>query len=366
MKILNFYIGRSLLATSAIAIAVLTFVMLGGNVMKKVMDLVARGMPLRLVGTFMLYLLPVMLSYTIPLAVLCAAVLVFSRLSADREITAMRASGVSLWQIIAPGLLLSVAMSACCLFIHLSLGPRCRYRADRLKRSEGLTNPAAFLNPGIVELPGTVLYIGSRDGNELKDISIYGYDEEGVTRDITAREGTIRVHPEDEVLELELRHATIGTVESEQDPGEPLQLRRLAGARCTFTIQYGEALNRRPVTRKTKHMDMAGLFGAIRVYAKKGIETTPLYVELHKRMSMALSPVAFLLIGIPFGIRTRRTETSVGLVVSLVLALFFYVFLVLADTVKYEPGAHPELLVWLPNLVYQVGGVIAVYALARR
>jgi len=364
MKTLNLYIARQLFVSTAIGVAVLTFVFLSGNLIK-VFDLVARGLPPGAVARFILYLLPVALGFTIPLAVLCATVLVFSRLSADNEITAMRALGVGLWEITAPGLLLSATLSGLCLFLLIAVKPRFLYRAYLLQKQEGSRNPEVFLSPGIVELPGYIMYIGKRDGKTLRDLNVYVLDEKGrVAQDITAREGVIRVDEERQILQLALSRAVICAVEHR--PDGTMRLRRVAGESCTISLDYGSAFNRKPVTRRVKYMTLGSLLACIQIYAARGVPTTPLYVELHTRLSMGLSPLAFLLMGIPFGIRTRRSETAVGLALSLVLGLLFYVFIVLADTLKTEPAYHPELLVWVPNVLYQIGGLIGLHRLARQ
>ena len=366
MRILNLYIAKNLLLTTVIAIGVLTFVMLSGNLMK-VFDLMARGLPPAVVGRFLLYLMPVMLKFTIPLAVLCASVLVFSRLSADNEVTALRASGVSLWQIISPALLLSMILSAFCLFLQASLAPRCEYLADQLKRTEGARSSVAFLDAGVVKLPGYILYIGKRDGDRLEDVIIYVLDDDGkVVQDITARSGTVTVDEENQTVNLTFRKFNLNAVDPSAEEGVFRLHPPVAGEGFSIALDFGEALNRRFVTRRAKHMDVGAIFACIRVYAEHGWQITPLYVELHSRMSMALSPLAFLLLGIPCGIRTRRSETSIGLVVSFGLALCFYLFIVLADSLRYEPDHHAEYLVWIPNVLYQLGGLQALRVIARR
>jgi len=366
MRTLNWYITKSLLLTTAIAVGVLTFVMLSANLVRS-FELLARGVSPGTLAQLSLYLIPVTLKFTVPLGVLCSSVLVFSRLSADNEIMAMRASGISLWQIISPALLLSVVLCVICFYLQMDVAPRCLHRAVELKRSEGVRNPVALLEPGrFIELPGCVVYVGAREGGVLTDIHIYNLGPHGhVMQDIVAQSGRIQVDETARSMSLVLKKATIISADPAA-PGDPSRVHRLAGQDCELPLEYGASLDHRPLVRKTKYMDSGRLFSCIHIFTRHEQNTTPLYVELHARMSMALSPLAFLLIGIPFGIRTRRSETSIGLTVSLVLALFFYVFLVLAESLENQTGQHPELLVWLPNIIYQVGGLWALGRIAKR
>jgi len=187
-----------------------------------------------------------------------------------------------------------------------------------------------------------------------------------IRQDAWAAHGTITYDPAREQVELRLDQAIFGVVGEPSDTTRFHQVQRTQAQTITIPIPRQDVANRRRVTRKPKHLDLRGLLTTLEIHEQTGQPTTPLYLEMHKRMSLAFSPVGFILMGIPFGIRTRRSETSVGLVISLVLALVYYVFLALADGLKDEPALHPEVLVWIPNVLYQVGGIVALHRLVRR
>ncbi len=368
MRKLNLYIGRNLLFTTGMAIGVLTFVMVSANLLRA-FELVARGVPPWLLVKFILYVFPFVLQFVIPLSVVCSTVLVFSRLSADNEITAMRASGISLWQIISPGLILAFCLSVFCFYLQAEIGPESRYRVWLLRQGqgEGVGNPLGFIEAGrYVEFPGQILYVGERDGRKLSDIQLYMLDDRGqVSRDIMAERGTAEFDGDRRELVLRLENVTLGEINRDSDKAMD-SIRHTVTSGMVQRISYGSDADRRNVQRKPKHMSMRAIMGALYIYNKRGHDTTPLYVELHKRLSLAFSPIGFLLMGIPFGIRTRRSETSIGLVVSVGLAALFYVFLVLAESLVDRPSWHPEVLVWLPNVLYQVGGLVVLQRMTRR
>ncbi len=363
MKTLNWYIARDLFVNTLLAVAILTFVMVSGNLFR-VFDLVAKGISPVVFGEFMVLIVPETLRYTIPLSLLTATVLLFSRLSADNEITAMKASGVSLWQIISPALVFAVLLSALCFWLGTTVSPHCREKADMLMKSEAVRNPLALIEPGrfITEIPGYQIRVGVKDGDMLGDIHILVLDRKTgqLVRDVTARRGRVREREEDRVLELELEDATVANLVPAEDTAQGQEVDRAAMQRMTFAIPYGTKLDARPVAQKTKYLDLRSMLSRIYLETEAGSNVTPLYVDLHKRMAMALSPISFLLIGIPFAIRSRRSETSVGLLLSLLLGFGFYVFLVLTDSIKSQTGLHPEFLVWMPNVLYQAGGLWAL------
>lgn len=363
MRILQRHIAGQFLATAGLAAVVLLFILLSGNLMRA-FELFARGVPGGTILTFVAYLMPRLLTYTIPLAVLCGAVVMFSRLSADNEITAMRASGISLWQILAPCLWITLTLSAVCLVLHTWVSPICQERADRLRKGAVLSNAAALLEPGRqLTLPGYVLYVEEIDGDRLRHIQVYTLDDQGALReDIHARKGRL-FEDEDGGLTLQLQNAVIVQRNQSIDEGGG---ERIQTPELRLHIDADVFAGRARLFRDPSYLRLPDLFSAIDVLRERGRDVTSLYVELHTRLVLSMAPVAFLLVGIPFGIRTQRSETSIGMVVSLVLALVFYAFIVVADNLKSDPAAHPDLIVWAPAVIYQVGGLLGLHYIASR
>lgn len=348
---------------TGLAVAILTFVLLSGNLLQA-FELLARGVPASTLFAFVGYLAPVLLTYTIPLAVLSATVTVFSRLSADMEITAMRASGISLWQILSPCLMVTGVFVACCLLLHLWIAPACNEAADRLRHGTALTNPAAFIEPGRpVRMPGYILFVEELDGKRLRHVQVYSFDDEGhVQQDIQAPKGVLFEGEDGASLTLQLKNAGIVN----RADGAAGASNRIQTPEMELNVALGSKMKTGPLFRHPSYLQLPDLLSAIDVLRQRGRNVTPLFVELHTRFALSLSPLAFLLIGVPFGIRTQRSEASVGMVVSFFLALVFYAFIVLSDNLKSNPSVHPDLLVWIPVLLFQIGGLVGFHYIANR
>ena len=117
MRILRRYLTSGFLVTCGMALLVITFVMCVGLLIK-VTDLIARGVSWAPVLRILLFGLPQTLTYSIPISVLVGCLLVFGRLSADGEITAMKASGVSLWDVIRTPCVIAAWLSLLCAFLN--------------------------------------------------------------------------------------------------------------------------------------------------------------------------------------------------------------------------------------------------------
>jgi lipopolysaccharide export system permease protein len=97
-----------------------------------------------------------------------------------------------------------------------------------------------------------------------------------------------------------------------------------------------------------------------------GDRQTEAVVELNKRFSASLACAAFVLIAVPLGITTHRKETSVGFALSLVIAFTYFFFIIMADTFRNNPSAHPAVLIWIPNVLFFALGSYLFSRLAKR
>ena len=102
MKILRTYLLKELLWPFILSLAILIFIMLVGSLVNLFNLVINKGVSLSLVSTLILLLIPNILSYAIPLAILSATLLTIGRLSADNEIIAIRASGINLYKLCFP------------------------------------------------------------------------------------------------------------------------------------------------------------------------------------------------------------------------------------------------------------------------
>lgn len=367
MKILNWYVTKGFLITFGMAIGILTFGMTGAR-LARVLDVIANGVPITIFFEFLGYLMPVVLTFTIPWAIMAAVMLVFGRLSADSEITAMRACGISIMQVIAPIMLIVFAITGLCLYMQLELAPIALLKSRSLMRDAAINQPIAMFEPGRpLHYENMIIYIDDKVGKDmLKNVQIYVIDPKNrdkVDQDVTASEGFLEVDKEKQVLTIVLKNClTINKADREET--------RLASDELRFHFNYGKNMNYANLFRAAKYMSVKELIARIRM-AKRisprnlAMECS-LEAELNTRIAFALSPIAFLLLGLPLAIRTSRRETSVGLFLSVSLAGIFFLAIILCSSLTSFPMLFPQYLLWLPNIIFQTLGAIMTYRISQQ
>ena len=364
MRTLNLYVIKELLYILFAAIGILSFGMVGGNLLQ-VFQFISRGIPLGAAIEFVWYIIPSMLSFTIPWGILVSVLLLFGRMSANNEITAMRACGISIFQIISPLIILTFCLTVVCIYLQAYLGPVYLQKARDVTKYIGLTSPEALIVPGqpFSQIERMVLYIKNKNlKNEIKDIQIFTFDKErkNVEQDISAANGKIVVDRKTGLLTIVLYNYNI--ISYKGGGGSD----RILGKEFSITIDTAKELNRDSLVRKDDFLSFPDLFGRISLYRKLGIDTTDSEVSLNFRMAMALSPISFLLLGLPLAIRTSRKETSIGLFLSVILAGIYFFFLIGCQTMISNPKLYPQVLVWIPNVLYQLGGFYFLNKITRR
>ncbi len=362
MKTLNLYVAKAFLLTFSMAIGILTFAMLGAR-MIEIIDHIAQGIPVKHFFQFALYTMPIVLTFTVPWAILVSVILVFGRLSADSEITAMRACGVSILQIISPIMVMAFLMMLVCLYLQLNVGPPLLGESRRLISGAVIENPIAVFEPGRqVRFENNLIYIDDKiKNNEVKGVQIFTMDDKGLEydQDITADRGKFLVDKERQILTVELFDCMIRDRKSKPET-------RAFSEKVSFSFNYGQEFNKRDVFIKPKYMTMRDLFACIHLeQTQLGRKTTKLEVEMNQRIAFALSPIAFMLLGLPLAIRTSRRETSVGIFLSVVLAGLYFLSIIICESLTSYPFLRPQYLLWLPNLIYQVVGAYLIYRIVK-
>lgn len=355
MKILDRYIGFTVLFTTVFGVVVLSLVLVLGNVFKELLDLlINRDVPLESVLAFMLFVLPFSLTFTIPWGFLTALLLVFGRLSADNELIALRSNGVSIQRIAAPVFLLACCLTLICLIINIEIAPRAEQEMMKAIFKMATSKPASLFaaDEVITDFPDRRIYIGNKEDNTMENIFLFELDSDhNPLRIIHAQRGELTFDSENTQLLLRLFDANLEQRDAEEPQNLQKMQRNIVLEEGVFPISL-ESLYAEHSKGKRVSAHTLGELLELVASGELGDRSLRTHVEISRRFSTSLACVAFALIAIPLGITAHRRETSVGFALSLAIAFTYFFFIIMAETFSNDPRFFPVVLIWIPNVLF--------------
>jgi lipopolysaccharide export system permease protein len=385
VNLLDRYIFRSVLLTALAAVALFTFVLAAGNIIRDLMGPLLSGqLPIGSFIRLVLLLIPFVTYYALPLGMLTGVLLTLGRLSSDSEVTAMRAAGMSVVRIARPALILAVLGVLVGLRVNFESMPWARVQYHKELAIAVRTNPLSYIRPKtfIREFPGYVIYVGSKDegstdGKGLKDVWIWQLDSaKRVIRFVRAESGRVGYDEatNDFVISLNNTREEDHDQKAPESFAQPLLVStvgQIQDIRLSLARYFGSGT----VNQKLPWMTYREL-----IAEKARVEQEPLgkggerqrerdvlkvSLTIQDKINMAVAIFSFAFIGVPLGIKVSRRETSANLGVAVVLALAYYFLIVVVGWMDQHPEYHPDILLWVPNLVLLSLGALLLFRLDR-
>jgi lipopolysaccharide export system permease protein len=372
VNLLDRYIFKSVLTTCLGAVALFTFVLTLGNVIRDLLAHVLAGqLPAMTLVRLVWLWVPAMAIYALPMGLLTGVLLTLGRLSADSEITAMRAAGISLARIARPVLVIGALAAALALYINFESMPHARVQYEREFADALRANPISIIVPKtfIRTFRGSVIYVGEKQGSVLRDIWLWELDDERrVRRLIRAESGRIEYDEASNSLVPTLTNAKteernlVNPEDFSRSPKAP-SAEKVEEVRLPLERYFGHdgpRVKREWLTYDELQAERTRLAQEVPAPEKAKAareEEMKLAIVYHDKVNLALAVFSFALIGVPLGIRVSRRETSANLGLALSLVLSYYMLTVMVKWLDRHPEYRPDLLLWLPNLIFLVLGV---------
>jgi LPS export ABC transporter permease LptF/LPS export ABC transporter permease LptG len=365
MRILTRYILREITYHALIGAGVFTFVLFTQS-LARILELVVRNSaPLPSVAELFFFTVPGALTYTIPMGVLIGILIGLSRLAADSEVTAMRASGIGIWTFlrvvsifILAGWLLALANST-------YVAPMSQAALARLQSHLKGAQASFEVQPRVFYegFPKRVLYVQdvkSAEGAAIwKGVFIADTTNPAFPRITLAREG-ILVSEGPNILHLHL----VGGSIHETDPESPDDYQIKTFEETDFPIPVPQT--------DTKEQEPAPLVQMGTSELLKQSEGQKPYIkrwyliEFHRRFALPTACIVLGLVGIPLGLSAKRGGKSAGFVITIILVFAYYSVSLLGVSLAKQGKIPPGLGVWLADIVFLIGGCILIWRAERR
>ena len=358
---LSKYISQEVLAPMAISLAILSFVLLMGNLLKLTDLIINRGVPIRDIAMLFLYLLPSFFDITLGMAFLIGILIGFSRLSTDHEIVAMKAAGISLWRMTRPILIIALMTTVVLAGISFSAKPlgRKNFKAQvfqilQNRIGKGL-EPMVFFH----DFEGVVLFAREVEQNgQMRGIFLYDNRDPQITSTISAESGRLFSNQSAMTFSILLQN---GALHNHALSGKDTSYRVMNFANYDLNLSFADKSEGKAPRLNPKEMTFREIL--------TGTGSTPkqqrqMDVEFHKRLALCIVPLLFVLIGIPLGICSPRSGRMGGFSFSLVVFLADYLLSSFSETLCLEHWEMPLGVLWLPDLLFLLTGLLLYHAAA--
>ena len=359
------YILKEISIPTLLSLLIFTCVLLMGKIPRIAELIINKGVPAAKILQLFSYLLPTFFTITVPLSFLLGILLAFGRLSADSEFIALKASGISLYNLVKPVFILAIFFSLLTAWITISLEPasKAAFRSNLFQIAA--SSISIGVKPGVFndKFKGIVLHTrGMGEKNEIMQDVFISDEREGKTpATITAQHGRFISNQDQYSMTLRLSN---GSIHRQSTAGEKTTYQIISFTNYDINLDLGSQPGKRKKRRRVGgELSWAELNSEI---DKASSDKRRRYFQIEKygRIVVAFAPMVLLLVGVPLGLQSHRSGKGAGFTLALIIFLIYYVLLNLANTIA-EKGLLPAaIILWLPNLCFLIGGFWCLHSTA--
>lgn len=372
-RILSFYLLREVLLYAGLGLLVVGSILVTQNLIRRLDDLASVGLGAADSLAVLLCVVGMLIGYAIPIAFLFGLLVAVGRISADSEVTAMRALGVSFAQFAVPSLLLALLTSAATGVLLAEVEPLAR-RTLRAVVSEiaargGVIQAGNFNR--LDRTDGRLLFVEERsEQNQLTGVLISDRTDPTQPFTVVAERGRFSFDSKNATAHLQLEE---GDIHFESQDGEQDRYRRIAFANFDYAFDMSEVLGSGPSRLQPREMTTKRVREVIEHFDLHGRAPTDARVkekadyelQLHRRLALPFAPMLFALVGIPLGLRRSHGARSWGVLICVGLVFVYYSLLSFGSYLAEDHEFSAAIAMWMPNSVFAVIAIPLLYR-ARR
>ena len=363
MSILDRYVWKDLGPPFAIGVGVFTFFLFIDRIYQLTNLVITKNVPVHLVLSLLLFMLPPFLTLTLPLSLLVAVLLVGGRLAGDFEVTAIRAAGISPLRLFRPFVVFAALVTGLIMCLTLLVNPLAiggfqaqLFKILRARATTGIQERT--FNGGFGQI---VMYVEEIAPSQLalRGVLVSDEREPGRSRIILAREGRLLTDEAERRLTLRFIDGSI----NETDLADPRRFRYTSFRLYDMSLPLDSPLSTAAKDDKPeRQLALGALLTTAADLGREGQIVTPYYVEFHKRFALPVAALIFTLVGFPLGIRSQRGGRAVALTSSFLVVFSYYIVFNSLEGLALGRRLPVALAMWLPNLGFGLLGLWLIRA----
>ena len=358
MRLLDRYLARLLVTPTIFGIGVFSSIFLGSEILRVIRYVTEYGASWKTAGLLLCLALPQIMVWVLPMAVLLGVLMSLSQLSANSEINAMRAAGMSFYQLSRPAVIVGLIGMCLALVVSAYVLPKANLHSARIVAEEVKGTSLSMVQQNVIlrryerQRMTWFLYAAEFDGQAqvMYDVTIM---------DLADGKPQVTTYAKSVYWDEEQWYLNDAEVYY-HDPEEGISTIRFGQGRQPADIAF------RPtdIARSQKSPDEMTT-RELREYinilkSKAGYIDRKLLTEYHSRYATPAAALMFSLVGAPLGVQSHRSASSVGFGMSMAIILVYYVVMTFGIALGESGALHPFLGAWLPNLVLMVAAVVLI------
>ncbi len=377
MKIFSRYILSEVVQHAVIGASLFTFVIFMRDLARLLEIVVRNSAPLPSVAELFFLTLPVACTITIPMGLLVGILIGLSRLAADSEVTAMRASGLGAWTFVRIIAIFAVTTWLIALANSVWLAPMSSAALARLQNKLKSSQASFEVQPRVFyeDFKNMVLYVedvrSGSNASEWRGVFLADVSDPSAPRITLARNGLI-ISDGPDTIRMHLNQGSQQVVQ----PHNPDQYEISTFAHTDLPIALPPPNEAKQELVPTAEMSTAELWyrghhPEVDTGKQRNAQDTPtvrarwLLVEFHRRLALPTSCLVLALVGIPLGLSSKKGGKSMGFVLTITLVFLYYFVSLTGISLGRSGKIPPGVGVWGANFFFLVAGLILLYRVER-
>jgi lipopolysaccharide export system permease protein len=365
-KIINRYILKEIAIPFVMILFVLTFVLLMGRILQLMDLMVNKGIGFIDMAIFIILLMPSFLMFTIPISLLVAIMIGLGRLSGDNEITIMKASGISMYQLSRPVAAASVIAFIMTAVITLFLVPQGNYATKQHLYNVSKKQASIGIREKIFidDFDGLLIYAETipMDGAFMEGVLISDTRLTQEPTTIIARKAYLISDPKALTVTMRLENGSTHTVDAGLN-----NYRKMDFSNYDVNLDIRAALfdEKKLKEKSSGEMTVLELREKLLESELEKLRQREVAIELNKKLSIPMSCLIFGILGVPLGIRAHRSVKSRGISLGAIIVALYYMLQLGGEALVQTGKVSPPLGAWVPNLIFGLAGVILFVMTAK-
>ncbi len=365
-KILFSYLAKEILLYFFVLFLFFFFIFFVNQILLLAEDVLSKHVPFRDVVLLIFYSLPSIVATSMPFAALVGTLMAVGRMVSDREFLAACALGFSVRFLIFPVLIVGLCISVFSFITNDIFLPVGTIRFNRLRREIIASSPAVELESNSIKKnQNAVIVSGNISGNVMDKILVIDSGSSGERRVISAPETRIVESKNSEILvSLEMDNAFVFTFKKDNPQDYDvinsemmsynLLLRNIFGS-------YAGSITPQEMSSRDLYRELKIKEAGIPPEQRDSDRSLNMWrMEFNKKFSIPIGAFFFVLLAFSLGLGAKTNGQAVGFISGLIIAVIYWVLLIVGQTLSLRVGFNGIITMWLPNAVILIAGLIAL------